>query len=234
MPYLVPIVERSGPTHCPCPCTRWQVAQALAGWPWRRRPGPCSASPFSADQLADRRQGAARGPLGQRQEAGGLAPDPAVGVVVGDRGRLALEVVGELALPDQVEDLAAPAVAGPGVDPEGLAAEAERVVIAGDHRQELRVGVAEVGQGPDGGLGDRGRAALLGLGDQAVDELGGPRRPYPADGLDGGDPDGPRRPWCPWRSPGGSGRSGRRSWPPPGRSRGPGRPGRPGSTRSGG
>ncbi len=42
LPYLTPIVDRSGPTHWPFPCTRWQLPHELA--PARKK----TARPFSA------------------------------------------------------------------------------------------------------------------------------------------------------------------------------------------
>ena len=67
MPYLVPIVDRSGPTHCPCPWTRWQLAHEFS--PVRKKTArPLSGSPSRRISSPNGGSGRPGGHLGQGQD----------------------------------------------------------------------------------------------------------------------------------------------------------------------
>ena len=187
LPYFVPIVERSGPTQRPRPCTRWQVPQAFDA-SRKKTAAPRPASPSRRISSNDRRQRPPAGRTRQRQQLVGPVADPAVGQGVEDGRGLGLEVVGKLLVAGQVEKLGS-AVLKPRDAPQRLATQPQRVHGVGDHRQELLACVVELGEGPDGGLGPGRRAGLaVNLGDHVVEHAVRSRAER-AEGLDGGHDD---------------------------------------------
>ena len=145
-----------------------------------------------ADQLDDRRQGpaarpswAAAGPRRPRSRT--LRSGWLFRTVVAS----VLRSSGSLPVAWPASSSRWPPSLEPGEGPERLAAEAERVVVAGDQAGEPRVGVADAGAAPGRRPRRRGRARLAlaprrsgRRGTRAA--FGGLIRPS---GLDGGDPD---------------------------------------------
>ena len=97
MPYLVPMVERSGPTHWPWPWTRWQLAQRVQAGPEEDGRGPARRRRRGGSA---RRSAAGAGRwrvLGRGRTLAASSRIRRSGCRVQERGRLGLQVVGQLA-----------------------------------------------------------------------------------------------------------------------------------------
>ena len=141
--------------------------------------------PLATNQLEERRQRLSTSRFRERDDAGGLVSDLAVGVGVQHRGDLGLEVGGDVPLPGQGEQLVA-AVVEPGEIAERLATYTQRIRPLKDAYQPWPR-VLDPHKRADGRLGGRASDLLtFGLLDQGDDEFLGPRIDQTRDGFDRG------------------------------------------------